>query len=383
MRIVDQDIIDRNADVSAEFYVRAEIEPSSVFFDDINEADTRSGADIPGWLETAPVIQQIAKSPISGSMVTFYRDTDFVIRYQIEGSSDLFAIDLPDVFGVIGVSGSSLFCVTDPVTLTRYTIDWDLIEANSDYPFTEAVVVDADSAYCVACHALSWSDVVGIWWDEGGFKARLYHDNGSTWDRYDQPYRFPFHFAQKFTEEDVEVLALITRIYTTSVQNVDGDIFTYVSNFATGAIDGIRWDHDTKTWGDVFTAVPTSIDTSMCALRINNSYAMGDSLYICANFRRIDEDPASKIYTLLLRSKAGYQYALDRFSAISNSGHRWLAFPDGEELVVMCSGAIGRETATYTHLGDDGGYRSYQNSSDWIFQRQLFSNRRTQTCGWK
>jgi hypothetical protein len=363
MRVIDQEIINRNNDVSAEFYVRAVVEPSSIFLsaDDFDMDHQYDAPDSNTWTDDIPVIQQVTN--IDNVLVTFYRDGTN-IRYQRSESSTILTV--PDImaYGVIGVWNQFIYFVDENSELVRYEINPDVIAEEGAGVLFNKTTVASDMALCHACHATGDGSVVALMWDDGGFRARYYVDDGG-WQVYEQPYRFMFPRGRKFTDVDVESLALTMRVYTASAI-LNEDVYCYVSNFATGSIDGVKWDHDTKTWGDVFTAVPANIDTAMCSIRISNAYVMATTIYLCTSFKRIDEELSPNIYTMIMKSDTGKQFSMDRFSVVSNVGYRLLAKIMNSNLVLSGCNRVAAARQVYTFDGDEG-----YGDSETILTRQI------------
>jgi hypothetical protein len=140
---------------------------------------------------------------------------------------------------------------------------------------------------------------------------------------------------------------------------LDDKVFIYVSNCQKGWVEGIYWDSTNNQWSDIFIAVPTELQTSLCEFRISNAYTHEEVIYLVGQFNRTDNiDTGSLPFTLLSYSTNGKVFALDRFTLVSELGYRFLATVGDGDLYLGNCNRVCRSPVVYTFNGEGTGHIS-------------------------
>src|SRR3990172_7319138 len=305
----------RNAiDNSSTYYLltRMEVYPSRIFFDAIESDFPVSGADAIG-IQNTPMPQDIEYNN-AANLVTFYQSSS-VLYYALQGDSSP-ATTAYSCLCKPGVLGSIIY-LYNGTQVVRYAINWTNIAAKSATPLSsEATIAVSLTPY--ALHAISATEVVSIAGDEGGFRPE--YISGTT--KYTSTSRFMF---PKFIDWSGSARTMASLGIFSCAMKLGAKIYVFISNASSGMIEGMYFDTATGIWSHVYTALPSDLETSLCEFRISNGYARNDSLYIAGQFRRTDAYEGSQPYTLVLSSRDGHYFSVDRFTLVSNIGYRFLA----------------------------------------------------------
>jgi hypothetical protein len=363
MRNVPSVITDRYNDEAVEHYVRATVEPSDIFFDHIDQPNPPGFAEGTAWAVDTPLNQSVGYSPVDNKVVTFYLvGAEQYIKYQVEGSNAVVTTNNFTInpYAKFSCFGDYMF-VNRGWETHRWTIDWNAVHSGNTSIFTsDNLIVNTGQDNIVAMHAVSSTKVVVLENDQSGLQARLYWYNGGSWVNTLHPYRFMSAHAVDYVGQTwggrtiaTEYTMLGFAALSYSVE-LNGDVFTYVSNRIVGSIQGCKWDHVSNSWGDIFTVIPTSIDTSMCELQVANAYSCGGSVYLCCRMKRTNEVLATNPYTVLLKSQTGERFSFDRFTVVSDLGYRFFAQVQNGELIISSCNRVSRASLVYTYCGTSG-----------------------------
>lgn len=311
-----RDAIDLPHGIDMRIY--AELFPSRVFFDTITSDFPVSGADPLGLDDDAPLRQDIEYSSVSDKLVTFFEDIGY-LKYAKQGSSTVHSTG--SNYSLIckpGVLGSKCYLFHANGTLERYTIDWSAIESSSATPLSSDITPITMDDTCYAVHAVSDTRCVAIGYDDGGFRPALINGTNVLY----HPERFMLYREVAWSGSGRALIDLGT--YSGALQ-LGNKVFVYMSNAPRGSVQGTYYDFDTGQWSDIFTALPTELQTSLCEFRIANAYSRNGTAYICGQFARTDIYGTGKVYSLLLYSPDGKTFAVDRLTLVSDIGYRFLS----------------------------------------------------------
>ena len=325
------------------------LQPSLLFIDQLDSEYDPLFADSAGIIDD-PIPQEMA---ISGSgVVTFYNDSG-ALKYTEEGSATANTIAGITIVGKVGVFGNYLFAIEDDGDLHRYSINWGGISLSSD-----TFVATPEISDYYAIHAVSETEIVVFAYIEGGFKV-YYYDMSSN--SYTQDHRFMF---PSYVDDDRLNRSISGMIEYSAAAELDGKVYAYISNALTGMVEGISLDKSTGKWSDIFVAVPTDLDVSLCETRIGNAYVKDNTIYLIGQLSFIegaDEGDNTVSFCLLMRSTNGKNFTCDRSSAITNLNYRFLAKCENSLVYISSCNRIGKGIVTYIHSPEsDSQYYSYE-----------------------
>jgi len=332
--------------------IDATLEKSLVFFDSIMENHAAISGS-PSWQDT-PTLEEFGV-PTSGSPgISCWINDGGTLKYQIVGDSSLISTG-KSIAGKPGIYGSKIFFVETSGSsgnLNRYDIDWSAVVAKSASPLSSPETLAACTATWPMVSAVAEDGCVLFYTGAsiiGGIKAVYYVKSGS-WIANSTPYRFMSPSAMKYSPVRTE-RSLMT--YVTALKFND-DVYAYVSNCGTGGVDGICWDHDTLTWGNIFIAVPADINSNLSEFRVTNSYTSGTSAFIVGQFLRRNEAEGYVPYTLVCRSTDGRNYSMGHLSMVSNLGWRFMVRVHENILWANCGNRVSYKETTYYYSGTSG-----------------------------
>ena len=324
---------------------RLKVDKTWVFYNTFTSSCPAQGADDVG-ISDSPVAQDIVFG--NTKLITFY-NTSGSLQYQVEGSATLVTATyggspIP-ITGKPGVFGSSLFVVSSG-SLRKYTIDFTAAESLTPACFTATETIAAMPLYTVV-HGVSASACVCFYGSDGGIRTTLFIKNGS-WVQYAQAHRFMFPIDHLTSGS---ARSLYSFSLFSSAAMLGGDVYAYISNAITGGVEGTRWDTHSKVWSDIFPAVASDLTSSICEFRVANSYVSGSTIYLSGQFRRNENVDTPIVYSMILRSRDGKIFTLDRFGLVSDLNYRMLAGLYGTQLYVASCNRIAKTEATWIFGG--------------------------------
>jgi hypothetical protein len=309
-----RDAIDDPHGIAMKIY--AEIFPSRVFFNAITSDFPVTGSDPLGIDDDAPMGQDIEYSSVSDKLITFFEDIG-VMKYAKQGSSTIHGTAYSTICKP-GVLGNKCYLYHSNETLERYTINWNDIESGSATPLSSDITPIAMDNIVYAVHAVSDTRAIALEYDNGGFRPVLVNGTNVLY----HPERFMFPTEVQWSGSGRALIDLGT--YSGALQ-LGNRIFVYISHASKGTVEGTYYDLDTGSWSDVFTVVPTELQTSLCEFRVANAYSRNGTAYLCGQFNRTDIFGTGKVYSLLLYSQDGKTFSVDRLTLVSDIGYRFLA----------------------------------------------------------
>lgn len=362
MQEISANVLDAiQSSYSVHLEAKITLQPSLLFIDSFDSEYAPAFADAQGILDD-PIPQEMA---ISGSgVITFYNDSG-VLKYTEEGSATDSTIAGYTILGKVGVHGNYLFAVEDDGDLHRYLINWGGISLSGGI---SVATVETSDYYAV--HAVSDTECVVIAYIEGGFRAFLYDTSSNA---YSQDHRFMF---PSYVNDDRLDRSISGMIEYSAAAELGSKVFVYISNALTGMVEGVSFDKTSGRWSDIFIAVPTDLDVSLCETRIGNAYVQDNTIYLIGQLDFIEEaeDSEDVKYTLLMRSTNGKNFTCDRSSAITDLNYRFLAKCENSLVYISSCNRIGKGIVTYIHSPEsDSQYYSYQITNK--IERLNFSDR--------
>lgn len=325
------------------------LQPSTIFIDSFDDEDPPAFADAAGILND-PVPQEIAYITSGSDMCTFFTD-DSQLKYMLQGSNEVTIISSISPIGKVGVYGNRLFLMNSAHKLMKYTISWSDILSRSTSPLSSPTEIATITSDVYSTCAVSETEVVVFYYDRGGFKVVCYDDT----TQYLNSDRFMFPvFAQSDRIIGRSLSGMIT--YTTAVK-LNNDIFAYISNPLTGTVDATKFSYNTKTWSDIYIAVPTDLDVTQYETRICNSYVRDNVIYISAQLHQIELAETETVISFIISSRDGKIFSYNRYTGVSNLGYRFLANISGSTIRLASCNRIASAEATYVFSpisGSDG-----------------------------
>lgn len=326
---------------SFEFLLKAEVYPSRIFFPSITSNFPITGADAAGIVEN-PLKQEIALSPVTEQLVTFFSDN--TIKYAKQGSSSVVDTFYPSTVKP-AVFGNKLYIYWTTNTVSRLSIDWNDIDTNTFGPFDgDANVVLSHTP--AALHAISEDEFVAICENDGGFTP-IYVDDETE---FISPSRFMFPKTADWDGSDRSMQSL--GIFSGAAR-LGNRIFIYISAAHSGMVSGIYYDLDTGVWSNVFTALPTDRSVSLCEFWVSNAFSVNNKIYLVGQFNRTDFYGDTLPYTMVLDSFDGMTFSMGKHNTVANNGYRALANVFDGNLYVAGSNRICFSPATHLYLGTD------------------------------
>lgn len=300
---------------------KVEVFPSRIFFSVLTRNNAIPNADgLP--VGDDPMCQEIG---FGNELVTFIADSQ--LKYAVDGNNTPVTTSYPSSKKP-GVYGNTIFIV-ESTTCKRCAIDWDKISNLENSPFTLQETLTPTDTPLVA-HAISDTDCVLLCDGDGGFSISYYADTTEILS----PARFMFPHIAEWENSDRSMGSL--GIFSTAFQLGDR-IFVYMSNAATGIIQGIFYDLNSQVWSDIYTALPTDLSVSLCEFRISNSFVRNNKAYIVGQFIRTDIFESALPYTLIISTEDGKNFSIDRFTLVSNLGYRFLGLVGSDNKLYLAS----------------------------------------------
>ena len=285
-----------------------EIYPTRRFFGSFTRNNVFSGAEGTG-VDDTPIPQELVHNVTAG-LVTFY--TDGSLKYALDG--DTLPVTTPySSSEKPGVFGDKIFIV-ESADVKRYDISWSAVASKGANPLSlEATLTPTSTP--VAVHALSETECVAFCDNEGGFTVVYFND--ATGIESTSRFMFPKIVDWSGSARSMESMGTFS-----AAGKLNGKIYAYISNAATGVVQGIFYDPTLETWSDIFTALATDLEVSLCEFRITNAFVRNAKIYLVGQFIRTDIYQTGLPYTLVLSSDDGKIFNIDRFTQVSDMGYR-------------------------------------------------------------
>lgn len=350
MRSISTNI--QNAIINNESYrvsVRATVEPSRIYFDALTSGSSAwSGAEAMGWIET-PVVQALCWSAGTG-LVTFYLDGT-TLKYAVEGNSTPVSTSYV-VTSTINIVDDKLYGLFQTYGLSQATINFSSIASRSPDPFTSVTSMgDPGGTAPGAVCGISAGTAAMLYYDDGGYCPVVLQ----SLTRYTHPNRFMFPYAINYTSgSNPQLIDTAQAIKFSTALQLGSNIFIYMSNLYDGTVQGVSYNVDSGAWSDVFVAVPTEKENSLCETRIVNSFVRNGIAYLVVQFRRTENIDDTVPYTMILSSTNGYNYAIDRFSLVSNIGYRFCGLVANSKLYLANCNRQCSSDLVYSFNGTSG-----------------------------
>jgi hypothetical protein len=334
-------------ETSYRLLMRATVYPSYIYIDSIDNNNPLTGADPVGVLDD-PVLQDISINPTSGSLITWWNDSQ-TLKYIRQGDNTNVTTSYAGQRGKPGPYGNYVYRATSSQVI-RSTVDWSDVDSELADPFSSNSVLGSHGGTPVACHGVSNTRCVTILDDDGGLRVQIW-DNTTV---YNQPGRFMSPKAVDYTSTSGSERSALSIATFSGAVEFGGKVYVYISNPATGAVEGISWDTSSKVWSDIFTAVSTDIQSSLCEFRVSNAYARNGTSYLIGQFRRTENVGTDYAYTMVLSSQSGRTYSLDGFTLVSQLGYRFLATVGEGRLFIGSCNRVSSDLLTYVFDGTSG-----------------------------
>jgi len=319
---------------------RAEVFPSLVSFEALTRDNAVSGADT-NPASDDPMRQDIIYNATAG-LVTFYADG--TLKYALDGdSSPVSTVESSSIKP--GVYGNKLYVLVGS-SIYRRSINWSQVTSKNTNPFSADATLSPSNTI-VAIHGISETECVAIGDDDGGFSIAYF--TGTTEIVCSSRFMFPSSIDWDGSDRTMESLGLFSTAF-----RLGNRIFVYISNASSGMVQGVFYDLDTQVWSDVFVALPTDLDVSLCEFRIANSFVRNNVGYMVGQLIRTDIYETDQPYTLILSTDDGRNFDISRFSFVANLGYRFLGTvgTDNNLYLGNCN-RICQEPSTWVFDGDD------------------------------
>jgi hypothetical protein len=340
-RSVSAGIIDAiEAGTSYRSFVYARLLPSRIFYESITEDFPISpGADAVGFPDT-PMPQAIGtntSAPPSPEVHTFVNDGG-TLKVLTNGNASASSLG-QSLDGTPGVADDTLFRISGG-TIYKHTITW------SGPTIGGASAIGTPSETPLHVHGVSDTRCAFLSSGSGGLRPGVI--DGTTVYEHDGRFMFPSYIATSGSGRSMSNLAL----YSGALE-LNGKVFIYVTSL-DGTVRGCYWDEVSLTFSDMFTAVPTQLDVSLCEFRIANAFSHGGVAYLAGQFKRTENVETDKYYNMVLKSEDGKNFSIDRFSSVSELGYRFLATVGADNYFYLTNcNRVCYSEVTYTFDGNN------------------------------
>lgn len=313
---------------------------SQITFEALTRDYAVTGADTNPAADNA-MRQEIIYNATAG-LVTFYSDGN--LKYALDG--DATPVTTTTASSVKpGLYGNKIYVQVGTDVLRR-TINWSSVISKSTDPFSaDATLSPTDTI--LAVHGISETECIVLGDGDGGISIAYFTNTSEVLS----PVRFMFPVMVDWEGSSgwsMQMLAL----YSTAIK-LGNKIYVYASSPATGVVHGVFYDLDTETWSSVFTALPTDLEVSLCTFRIANSFVRNNVGYIVGQFYRTDIYETNKPYTLILSTRDGERFSMDRFTYVTALGYRFLGTVGSDnKLYLANSNRVCEALSTWVFDGD-------------------------------
>ena len=317
--------------------VGATVWPSRIFFDAVTSDFPIAGADAVG-IDDDPMPQSLYYSTANDLVVTFVNDGG-TLKRATQGNSSLTSTGI-SITGNPSIYEGTLFYISGGAVYKRTITD-------GSYALSGATLVITPSLDPLAVHAVSATECVVVCDGDGGLKI-------VASDSSEGEGRFMFPRLFDYTDDDHPLRTLTSIALFSGAFKLNNDIFFYISNNATGAIEAIKLDNYTGIWGDIWTSLPSDIDAGLADLRIVHAYSRNGTGYLVTQFQRTETLQTALTYSLILTTADGKFFSVDPFTAVSNLGYRFHAVVGGTKLFLGNCNRICYSDVTYYFDGAEG-----------------------------
>lgn len=317
-----------------------EVYPTRIYFGSVERDNAFAGADgIPAGDD--PVRQEIAYNSTSG-LVTFFCDT--ALKYALDGDSSPVTTSYSSAKKP-GVFGNKLFLI-EGASVKRYSVNWSTVASKGSNPLSlDATMTPTYTP--VAVHGISETECMVVCDNDGGFTVSYF--NGTTEYISSSRFMFPSSVEWDGSTRTMEGMGMFS-----AGAKLGNNSYVYISNAATGVVEGMYYDPDVGTWSDIFIAMPTDLEVSLCEFRISNSFTRNNKIYLVGQFIRTDVYESGVPYTLILASEDGKTFSIDRFTLVSDIGYRFLATVGSNNVLYIGScNRVCDAPSTWLFDGDD------------------------------
>src|SRR4030042_1478647 len=343
MRTVSSNIISA-IETPATYSMRARltIQKNRLFFADIDSNYPHASAEAAGWFNG--VMPQEIAYPTSGSgLVTFY-NVSGNLQYTTEGDSSLVSTNNGTIIGKPGVYGSYLYKINSNGSLYRYSIDFNAVHNHNATVLSNETLVGTPTSGSGAVHAISDTEVACLVADDGGIRPIVYINTGS-WTEHIYSHRFMF--PVRVDNENVSSMAVAEMTLFSGAAKLGNKIFFYQSNISTGTVDTLYYDIVGIDWSDIYTAVPTDLQYSLCQFRVSRCYSHDSQVYMSGQFMRTEAAEPIQPYSMILSSIDGKRFSINRLALVSTQGYRFQALVNGDYLYLGTDNRVSKKPVTH------------------------------------
>ena len=299
----------------------------------------------PAWAQGSGVSEQpIPQSVhyVDGKLLTLVsKDDEISYFWQGDSTERTIAISQQST-GRVALFGDYLFCADTSGNIKRHLVS--VVDGVIAIVSSETIATLANN---VSLSALSESEVVAFYVDEGGVRATYYSLDG-TWGSSSMPVRFmhPYEIVTDDYWSNFSAAVLF-----------NGNVYAYQS-MNDGATRCCVYNKTSLSWTDIAISVAADLSRFL----IGNAIATDVGVHLSGQFVRTENLDSGYVFNMVLSSKDGVVFALDRSSMVSRSGNRFLIAEDGTNLYVSSfnktisfsmTGKFSNTTAYLEVSGDD------------------------------
>ena len=332
------------SDSSYSSFVYGKLYPSRLFFTSITEDNPVSGADAVGFPDS-PMPQDIGlpigSPPGDPTCYTFFNDGGTLkVAKNGEAASSLGV----SITGKPGVCNNRLYRISGG-SVYRHNITW-----TPSVSLDGGTNIGTPDETPLHIHAVAATYCVVLTDGDGGIRARVIINTTEykAVDRFMFPMFVDTSGSGGGSGRTMDNLALYS-----GALFLDNKIFVYVSSL-DGSTQGAYWDVHSQEWSDIFTAVPSNLQVSLCEFRVANAYDHGGVAYLAGQFKRTENVESDLYYSMILRSEDGKSFSVDRFGSVSDLGYRFLArVGEDNRLYLTNCNRVCYDDVVYTFDGDN------------------------------
>lgn len=324
--------------------VRAEIEKSFISFSSLS-SDNPYEASPFGTITETPRPQCVGYSPTRSAIVTFVVANNGGIYAMVAGSSGTTSLGLttdpackPGFWDLGDGTGILWWWNESSGQVSASTINMSSFSVTNTDNFT---LSPPDHAIDIgSLNAISATEAVLTYVTTGGGIGAAYYD-GVSWN----------YWNRRFISPNRVVDNSYWTVYTAAAL-LNGYVYVYLTDLDTGEVKGVEYDTSRDQWSNTYTALPADL----CRFCISNALVANGYIHLAGQYHRTGDLSGAQIYSLVLRSSDGRNFAWDRYTHLSTLGYHFhIAINAGGDAIWASDrNKVGTSTLSYFFSSSTG-----------------------------